>query len=221
MCVCVFLQRLELTFVRLIERVLGTNIKMGCQTSAVDSSSEHVDTSHTPGRDFHREYILDCKLGQGAYGTVYAAKPAADEQGARAVAVKVIDLRPKEKAAEKFARLRSAVDREIRILRVLPRSANIVQFHGFYAMSGLAYLVMEKCSIGLCQALGAMPALNEQTMQPVFRDMLTGISACHAAGTPLVFGGGLSSGGFCRGSIAPRPEAPAAQQFAPERALGA
>lgn len=143
----------------------------------MERSTEYIVQAHRQEaqHDFHREYILEDRLGQGTYGTVFAAS------GARGhVAVKVVDLRAQAKNGGVDARLVSAVRREVAVLRALPKSPNIVAFHDRYASGGLVYMVMEHGGVGLLPALEGMEVLTEETLQPLFRDMLSAIVACHA-----------------------------------------
>lgn len=133
--------------------------------------------------DFHHEYMLGEKLGSGAFGLVYSARKGVNGKD---VAVKVVDAHKESldggrtDAVDKTRQ--RVIELEVAILRILPRSANVITFFDVYAGEGLAYLVMEKCSMGLLAYLHNMPVLTEAALKPAFEDMLNGIGACHSAG---------------------------------------
>jgi len=130
--------------------------------------------------EFHQKFELGQLLGSGAFGSVYSARWTA---GGRDAAVKILDLRPKDLDGDYLHKKRQrAVAREVTILQALPASANLVGFYGNYVGEGLAYIVMEKCSMGLLAGLRRFPMLTETTLKPVLEDMLSGIAVCHVAG---------------------------------------
>lgn len=60
---------------------------------------------------------------------------------------------------------------------------------GSFVEGGLGYLVMEKCEGDLLQALNRLPSLTEKTVSYMLRDVLSGLSAIHAAGAARDAGG--------------------------------
>mmetsp|Transcript_113417 Transcript_113417/g.316850 ORF Transcript_113417/g.316850 Transcript_113417/m.316850 type:complete len:377 (+) Transcript_113417:63-1193(+) len=162
----------------------GTKIDrvVACSTSRSPAAFDQILPAAAPC-DFHAEYRLAEKLGSGSFGLVYAARRVADGED---VAVKAVDM-CKEDVAGRHAgnldrRRQRAVETEIAILHMLPRSANVITFLGAYVEDGLAYLVMERCSLSLLPYLHSMPVLTEAALKPAFEDMLRGIAACHSAG---------------------------------------
>jgi len=148
----------------------------------VEKSVEMAVKSQPVPRDFHRDYTIEQKIGQGAFGSVYAARANAGVTGACHAAVMVIDLRSQGYNCDRPQRLHPGVVAEVAILRALPKSINIVQFHDCYISEGFLYMVMERCDSGLVRALEGMRDLTERTLQPVFRDMLSAITTCHTMG---------------------------------------
>lgn len=136
--------------------------------------------------DFHEQYKLARKLGQGSFGHVYAAdRPALDED-AMPVAVKVFDLRAKTSAGRapgtEDTKTWAMVEREVSLMRILPDCAQVVRLYDVFASDGLAYVVLEMCHGPLLSHLERMHALTEETLKPIFRDMLLALDTCHAAG---------------------------------------
>lgn len=148
-----------------------------------EAEREHAAIEEPIG-EFHRDFRIVKKLGAGSFGAVYSAcrvGGCSDE-----VAVKVVDSRAEDPSGERIQRTdrrrQRAIANEVEMLRSLPQSACVIEFHGFYQAEGLAYMVIEKCSMGLLPHFHGLPSLTEGTLKPVFRDMMTGIAACHAAG---------------------------------------
>lgn len=93
-----------------------------------------------------------------------------------------MDTRNKGDGQGHADRMLIAVQKEVAVLKLLPKSENLVQFHEYYMSGGLCYMVMENGGGGLLRGLEGMQVLSEQALQPVFHDMMSAIAACHAAG---------------------------------------
>mmetsp|Transcript_63232 Transcript_63232/g.181859 ORF Transcript_63232/g.181859 Transcript_63232/m.181859 type:complete len:392 (+) Transcript_63232:85-1260(+) len=132
---------------------------------------------------FHGDYALARRLGRGAFGAVYGATRRVAGRQRSDVAVKVLSSNPAGRSS-RGRRLDSKKKHlalhEAAVLRALPASDNIVQFHGVYAEGPFTYIVMELCATGLLSYL-QMSTPTEETMREVFKDMAGGIAVCHAA----------------------------------------
>lgn len=137
------------------------------------------------GESFHNDFVLSKKVGKGAFGSVYLAWVRRGGGDASQVAVKVVDLGPKTpsgaRSGEVDPKRKRSIDKEIGVLQTLPRSEHIVAFVAEYLEGNLAYIALELCDSGLLVAFDRMPAISENTMRLVLRDMLAGVVACHAA----------------------------------------
>lgn len=95
--------------------------------------------------------------------------------------MKVIDPHSKDEEGRRGdgidKKMQRAAAREVAMLQALPRSPNVMQFHGLYASGDLAYMVLEKCGMKLLQCLERMPALTEAAMRPLFKDPRLAIAA--------------------------------------------
>lgn len=135
-------------------------------------------------RSFHCDYALARRLGRGAFGAVYSATRSAGRER-QSVAVKVVDTGVRSSSGRNKGldrkRLYCAV-KEAAVLRSLPTSDHVVQFRGFYSDGPFTYIVMERCASGLLPFFLQMSSVTEESMKCIFRDMLAGISVCHAAG---------------------------------------
>lgn len=177
---------------------------MGCSSSI----AEKYKVEEVRGGDiapdapsFHNDFELSRKLGKGAFGSVYLAWR---RDGVREkVAVKVADLHQvpqggsttdakssvgmDSKSTVKITksgldtRRKRTTEKEVRVLKALPKSEYIVAYYADYCEGGISYIVMELCSMSLLQAFGTMPRLTESTMKLVLRDMLKGLVVCHRA----------------------------------------
>eukprot|EP00429_Kryptoperidinium_foliaceum_P080681 CAMPEP_0176228132 /NCGR_PEP_ID=MMETSP0121_2-20121125/23119_1 /TAXON_ID=160619 /ORGANISM="Kryptoperidinium foliaceum, Strain CCMP 1326" /LENGTH=237 /DNA_ID=CAMNT_0017567421 /DNA_START=21 /DNA_END=730 /DNA_ORIENTATION=+ len=168
----------------------ASGAKLGCCFSeGSDDGRARVEAVEHERRNFHEEYQLGGKLGEGAFGCVYSARPCSPGNNSVDVAVKVFDLCVIDARGRRRRciddKLRRVVDKEVAILQLLPASQHIVQFHASFVNAGaegLAYIVMERCTGVLLPLLEGTSPYTEASLQPIFRDMLTGIAACQEAG---------------------------------------
>mmetsp|Transcript_111081 Transcript_111081/g.321014 ORF Transcript_111081/g.321014 Transcript_111081/m.321014 type:complete len:414 (+) Transcript_111081:80-1321(+) len=161
---------------------------MGCVPGKIESSFFSETSSRNDalpfGTLFHEDFVLDKKLGKGAFGSVFAAWQR--DEDSRKVAVKVVDLGPKNKGGARHSyeidpKRKRSIDKEIMILKALPESEHVVRFFGEYSEGNLAYLLLELCSFGMLPAFETIATVSENVVRLVLRDMLSGISACHGA----------------------------------------
>jgi len=150
----------------------GRPRKMGCAgAKASGKVIEHSADANCAADDFNRDFVLGEKLGQGAFASVFTARKACG--GELEVAVKVIDVR---REGRRFA------EREAAITRELPVSQYVIRSYGLCDSGDFVYLLMEKCEIGLLDALERFPRLTLPILHSVFRDMVSGLLACHIRG---------------------------------------
>jgi len=160
----------------------------------------HHSTSATPIRSsspveviravpsFHRNYVLTGKLGKGAFAQVYAVRRAGSNAVTGALAVKIMDLRadrsikPRSHTEEVDTRRKQAVLAESAILRRVADLKHCVQMSDCFVEGCFSYIVMGRCDRTLLQTLEGMPMLNENSVKPIFREMMEALAAIHALG---------------------------------------
>lgn len=172
------------------DQSLGKSVNLESQGQSVaktDSGGQNKrhSVSAVTKRQFHEEYVLQQKLGKGAFAAVYLAHKA--DSDSKMLAVKVSDLRQSGQGASfgnaqvDMKRQKAAI-KEIEMLEIVMGHRNIIQCYESFIEEGLAYVVMEKCDHTLLQVLERMPALNEDALKPLFSDMLTGLMVVHERG---------------------------------------
>jgi serine/threonine protein kinase len=137
-----------------------------------------------PPLSFHSRYVLEKKLGQGAFSKVYAGSSAFGDD----VAIKITDLRKpssRRGAAVKYGSIdpeqEEAVQMEVEVLKHIRDKDYCVQYHEECREGVLSYIVMERCERSLRQAFESLPALNERTLAPFVRGMLRALEVIHDA----------------------------------------
>mmetsp|Transcript_15637 Transcript_15637/g.30755 ORF Transcript_15637/g.30755 Transcript_15637/m.30755 type:complete len:418 (+) Transcript_15637:52-1305(+) len=130
---------------------------------------------------FHSRYLLEKKLGQGAFSNVYAATSIAHGGD---VAVKVTDLRTNTRGKVVDAAIESeteeAVRNEVEVLKHVRDQQYCIQFYQEYKEGVLSYIVTERCEFSLRQAFESLPELNERTIVHFVRGMLQGLAGIHS-----------------------------------------
>mmetsp|Transcript_67542 Transcript_67542/g.130506 ORF Transcript_67542/g.130506 Transcript_67542/m.130506 type:complete len:471 (+) Transcript_67542:55-1467(+) len=130
---------------------------------------------------FHSRYLLEKKLGQGAFSNVYAATSIAHGGD---VAVKVTDLRTNTRGKVVDAAIESeteeAVRNEVEVLKYVRDEQHCIQFLQEYREGVLSYIVTERCEFSLCQAFESMSELNERTLVHFVRGMLRALMGIHS-----------------------------------------
>lgn len=161
---------------------------MGCSpsTTAVSDQS-YVEIK----KEFHDTYILGVKLGRGAFAQVCVATKISDEEQSysegsstsrsfKERAVKIIDLRDKNKPGEASKSTQKAVNNEATVWAAVGSHANVVRLYEVFTSFELCYMVMERCSTTLLQCLDGMIELNERSVGKVFVQMLNALTHVHA-----------------------------------------
>lgn len=135
-------------------------------------------------KDFFDKYVLGITLGRGAFATVRACSKICEDPKRRSRqserAVKVIELRTKEKPEEISPSLKKAAHTEALCWKAVGNHPNCVRMYDLFLGNDFCYMVMEKCKSGLLQALEGMPELTERGLGSVAAQMLLGIAHCHS-----------------------------------------
>jgi len=173
---------------------------MGCAQSDQQYAVENVDVrtidtdvKRTLSRNaeqkrcFHEDYVLQQKLGKGAFAVVYLAHEAdAEPNTTEQVAVKITDLRHASKrgqfdsqSVEAETKRTKATEKEISLVKDAAGSDNVIRVFDFYVESGLSYVIFEKCDRTLLQVLERSSTLDEDTLKPIIKGMLSGIAHVH------------------------------------------
>lgn len=95
------------------------------------------------------------------------------------LAVKVLDLRATKPAANRQAV--RAWAQEVEMLHRVAGHSNVIRIAQTFKEEGVAYIVMERGCFSFIQWIDLMPKLTVYTLRDVFRQMLCGLAAVHAA----------------------------------------
>jgi len=163
---------------------------MGCRSSSYQSEA----VSQKVESDFHNDYVLGIKLGQGAFAQVRKTElsrverpfqdprqDSGEDEPDEARAVKIVRLREEDTPDKACPRLQKVAQQEVAIWRAIGYHPNCVFMHNSFFGFIFCYMVMEKCNRGLSQALEEMTDLSERDLGNVFAQMLLGLSHCHNA----------------------------------------
>jgi len=137
---------------------------------------------------FHREYVLSGKLGAGAFAQVYGVSKVNARADSIPLVVKIMDLRvdrstkPQSPAEETSAPRKRSALAETAILKQVENLEHCIQMTDCFVEGCFSYIIMGRCDRTLLQAFEGMPALTEDSVKPIFQDMLKGLSAVHAVG---------------------------------------
>jgi len=154
--------------------------------------SPHVNTDvEEAPKDFLDQYLLGVKLGRGAFATVRACSKISvnplqvwDEDAPKNKpderAVKILDMRTKEKPCEVSQSLQKAAHIEAYCWKACGLHPNCVRLHDLFFGDDFVYMVMEKCQSGLLHALESMPEFTERGVGNIAAQMLLGIAHCHS-----------------------------------------
>eukprot|EP00931_Biecheleriopsis_adriatica_P056470 TRINITY_DN3345_c0_g1_i1.p1 TRINITY_DN3345_c0_g1~~TRINITY_DN3345_c0_g1_i1.p1 ORF type:complete len:442 (-),score=88.80 TRINITY_DN3345_c0_g1_i1:105-1376(-) len=143
---------------------------MGCVSSV--SSKELLQEED----DFHLEYIIGKRIGQGAFGQV---RLACSKRTLDSHAVKIVKLQSSRRDIMEAA---SSAQREFRVWNRIGRHDNCVQLLKAFAGLSAFYFVMERCRASLIEGLQQLPALTECQLADIFRQMLLGVGHLHQKG---------------------------------------
>lgn len=162
---------------------------MGCTSSHPQSTVCHSE--EVASQDFFDKYKLGVKIGRGAFAQVRVAikastgplrRPGSEDASKTERAVKILDLRDKDNQDETNPQLLKVAQKEASVWKNLGHHPNCIRLYDLFCSNEFCYMVMEKCSSGLLQALESMPDLTERGLGNVFAQMLLGISRCHSVG---------------------------------------
>lgn len=131
-------------------------------------------------QDFHQLHILGTKLGRGAFAQVRCVTLADKDADQKENAVKILDLRDKDKPDTVSPNLMKGVKLEASVWKLVGNHQNCIRLYEVFIGEWFCYMVMEKCRSGLLQAFESMPALTERGLGNIFAQMLLGISHCHS-----------------------------------------
>lgn len=164
---------------------------MGCASS--DLSGAKIVKNEDVSMDFHDKYFLGEKLGRGAFAQVRAAKRCdqsafSSGDGTQAFmvsaerAVKVLSLSDSviTPRGRQVGKIEFDARKEIDVWKAIGCHTNCVRLQDTFFSNDFCYMVMERCSCSLTNALDIMPELNERHLGIVFGQMLAGIAHCHS-----------------------------------------
>ncbi|CAJ1436548.1 unnamed protein product [Effrenium voratum] len=128
---------------------------------------------------FFQNFKLGKKLGEGAFGQVRLTTRIST--GAT-YAVKIMDVRRSGDVAQLHHTLGREARSESQLLGEVSGHPHVVALYETYLETpGLFYMIMQRCFGSLMDSLCDMPKLAECKLRRMFRQMLSGIGACHDA----------------------------------------
>jgi len=156
---------------------------MGCaaNTGVANHEPEKVQPLELPSRrqNFHRSYLLEDKLGEGCFAVVYGCRRSEGGQEEE-FAVKITDIRRHK--VDHPDRNCERAQQEATVLKLLGSHPHCCRFIDSMFCRRFHYLVMEKYSTSLLQALKNFPELTERSLSGVVQQMFRGVAAVHAHG---------------------------------------
>jgi serine/threonine protein kinase len=135
---------------------------MGCTASSLAKG----------GSDFHKDYILSQKLGEGSFAQVFVCQ---DRNSKDTLAVKVLD-------ASAGQIVRQDARKEAQLWQRTAGSPHCVNLVNFFEDSKFCYMVMEKCSCTVLEAFLKEDDTGEDELCHCFKGMLEGLQFIHARG---------------------------------------
>ena len=121
---------------------------------------------------YQKGYVLEKTLGSGAYAKVKQAHAVSLN---KKVAIKIVD---KKKAPNDV--LSKFLPREQQALTEMSSHDNIISIHDVIVTTDKYCFIMELAENGdLLDYINAKKRLSERTARSFFRDLVTGIAACH------------------------------------------
>jgi serine/threonine protein kinase len=129
------------------------------------------------GSDFHKDYILSKKLGEGSFAQVFLCKERENryqnESGGK-LAVKVLDV--------SAGGVRKEARKEAQLWQKIADGPNVVQLVSFFEDTKFCYIVMERCHCTVLQAFLEEEDCGEEDLGHCFRGMLEGLQFIHSRG---------------------------------------
>eukprot|EP00746_Dinoflagellata_sp_MGD_P126938 gnl/MRDRNA2_/MRDRNA2_61640_c0_seq1.p1 gnl/MRDRNA2_/MRDRNA2_61640_c0~~gnl/MRDRNA2_/MRDRNA2_61640_c0_seq1.p1 ORF type:complete len:514 (-),score=120.92 gnl/MRDRNA2_/MRDRNA2_61640_c0_seq1:241-1782(-) len=126
------------------------------------------------GSDFHSDYLLSKKLGEGSFAQVFLCKERGTS-GNNNLAVKVLDV-------DGNATARKDARKEARLWQRIADGPNVVQLLSFSEDRKFCYLVMEKCHCTVLQAFLEHDDSGEEELAHCFQGMLEALQFIHSRG---------------------------------------
>jgi serine/threonine protein kinase len=188
---------------------------MGCNSSRHGAAREDTLRSHDeirftetqqgPQGNFHKNYVLHKKVGQGGYCQVHLAcklendqKPFSQEKSGGSFFGKTkskgVGTPREQPSLSTFVPNRSVkivdlrmkpksivklTQNEVKIWKNLGKHNNIVRLLSVKQEFGMHFLITEMCSASLLHYLSSMPVVDERTLGESFAQMLLGIEFLH------------------------------------------
>lgn len=134
---------------------------MGCASSTPQGAS-----------DFHTDYVLSKKLGEGSFASVFRCKERKTNDS-KTLAVKVIDV-------STSASIRKEARKEAQLWQRIADGHNVVHLANFFEDKKFCYLVMEQCRCTVLQAFLEQDDTGEDELSHCFRGMLDGLQFIHS-----------------------------------------
>lgn len=125
------------------------------------------------GSDFHDDYLLAKKLGEGSFAQVFLCKERFSKDPDSKLAVKVLDVTGNA-SARKDAR------KEAQLWQKIADGPNVVQLLSFSEDKRFCYLVMEKCHCTVLQAFLEFDDIGEKELSHCFRGMIEALQFIHS-----------------------------------------
>lgn len=142
------------------------------------SLKHYVSEQKEKKPDFHSQYRLEKKLGEGGFATVYTCVSRLKElESAKTHAVKIFDVKS---STESASTIRKDFRLEVQIMQQIGRHPNCVQVHVAFEDSRFCYLIMEKCSCNILDAFLAKRHATERELAQAFSSLLRAVDHLHS-----------------------------------------
>ena len=144
------------------------------QLFSFSSRSSSLGSLDQGPRDFHAQYFLKEKLGEGGFGLVYSAVRRSDK-----VEVAVKEVRKDEKVILYDGNL----PLEVALMQQLQEVPGVIKFIDYFDMEDCFYIVMERVHCkDLFDFISEQGALPEVMAKDILRQLLTILVSCHQRG---------------------------------------
>jgi serine/threonine protein kinase len=145
---------------------------MGCASSSLSATEQ----------SFHDYYLLDVKLGRGAFAQVRAATLVKSKRpNVKEVAVKILDLRG-DLSGHTHEELMKKAIRESTCWQSVRDCKHIVQLYDVFYSKEVCYFVMERCARSLLQHMESLTEIDERSIGNTIMQMLNGVAHVHRSG---------------------------------------
>ena len=144
------------------------------QLFSFSSRSSSLGSLDQGPRDFHAQYLLKEKLGEGGFGLVYSAVRRSDN-----LEVAVKEVRKDEKVILYDGNL----PLEVALMQQLQEVPGVIKFIDYFDMEDCFYIVMERLHCkDLFDFISEQGALPEVMAKDILRQLLTILVSCHQRG---------------------------------------